>query len=194
VTKSKVVTVSIIVAAVLSGAVVGHFMTNEQTSAGSPKSTSPVRQFYLTKSAVPGGSALKACAAEYHMASFWEIMDVATLQYDTTLGATASDSGNGPPVEVPDSSGSYVHADGWVRTGGMAMTNGLNTGSSNCSGWTSASANDNGTVIGLNSLWQEESTGSGTMPIAPWWRATLSSNNVTPPQCSVPHGVWCASN
>lgn len=66
------------------------------------------RRFYVTQDAFRGEHALNACTAGFHMASLWEIFDVTTLKYDTQLGRTLPDSGEGPPAGQR----------GWIRTGG----------------------------------------------------------------------------
>src|SRR5512133_3687902 len=65
--------------------------------------------FYLTKTSHNGAEALTACAAGYHMASFWEIRDPSNLRYNTAYGYKTDDSGLGPPT-----------AGGWIRTGSAA--------------------------------------------------------------------------
>lgn len=65
------------------------------------------RRFYVTQDAFRGEHALNACTAGFHMASLWEIFDVTTLKYDTQLGRTLPDSGEGPPAGQR----------GWIRTG-----------------------------------------------------------------------------
>ena len=61
-------------------------------------SSAGMRQFYLTEAVVQGDQPITACAAGYHFASFWEIADPSNLKYNTTLGYTWSDSGQGPPA------------------------------------------------------------------------------------------------
>ncbi len=86
-----------------------------------------MRQYYLTKSIYYGNQANSAgvCAAGYHFASLWEIMQTATLSYNTTLGATLPDSGDGPPT-----------GNGWVRTGNVSVSS-TTAGAANCNNWTS---------------------------------------------------------
>ena len=99
------------------------------------------RSFYLTKDKFNGSHTLTACAEGYHMASFWEIVDVSNLRYDTTLGLTREDSGSGPPL-----------GDGWIRTGYFAST-ANDAGLGNCQAWTTDSASANGSTVTLNGLW-----------------------------------------
>lgn len=146
------------------------------------------RKFYLTQNEVTGDKPIAACAAGYHMASFWEVevMDVSSLQYDTTLGLTTTDSGAGPPVST------Y----GWVRTGGLKIgTEGPNVGTNNCAAWTSGSSNDFGSAVMLYTYWI---TGGPTDPKrlrnAPAWYAYTNGAGGLPPACSIPQHVWCMQN
>lgn len=82
----------------------GVFLLARTTEAGAAATknnglTSP-RQFYLTTSTFNGSQPLRACAAGYHFASFWEILDPSNLVYNTTLGYQNADSGFGPPTNV----------------------------------------------------------------------------------------------
>lgn len=116
------------------------FLTSEQqvSSAANPEmyqaTTTGKPYYYLTKRAYNGSQALTACAAGYHMASMWEIVDPSNLQYNSTLGFVRDDRGLGP----------VTGAIGWVRTGFSNDTS--NTpGRGNCNGWTSSAAGDYGT-------------------------------------------------
>lgn len=82
----------------------------------------PRRRFYLTSSEYNGDlrNEQDACAAGFHHASIWEIWDPSSLQYDTQLGLTLPDSGEGPPTEY-----------GWIRTGGDLSDPDLG----NCNAW-----------------------------------------------------------
>ena len=64
-----------------------------------------IRQYYLTKTTHNGTAALSACQKDYHMASLWEIFDPSALKYNTSLGYTKDDSGQGPPTSTPRSVG-----------------------------------------------------------------------------------------
>jgi hypothetical protein len=92
-----------------------------------------LRHYYQTKTVHDGAGALGACAAGYHMASLWEILDPSNFRYNTELGLTTGDSGQGPTVWP-----------GWVRTGTMADV-GAQPGEGNCYGWTEADSGANGT-------------------------------------------------
>ncbi|MFX1355393.1 MAG: hypothetical protein ACFFGP_15680, partial [Promethearchaeota archaeon] len=63
-----------------------------------PLTTSALmRQYYLTDTPTgfTGADADTACAAGYHMASLYEILDTSNLKYNTDLGQTREDSGEG---------------------------------------------------------------------------------------------------
>ena len=77
---------------------------------GNPLTRDTRKSYYVTKTSHDGSEALTACAEGYHMASLWEIFDTSNLRYDTQLGATAQDSGLGPPSISGLS-------EGWIRTG-----------------------------------------------------------------------------
>lgn len=110
-----------------------------------------------------------ACAAGYHMASLWEILNTTNLEYNTTLGFTYDDSGEGPPT--------CIH--GWVRTGyssGNANTEGLG----NCNNWTSANEADYGTVARLPCDWTQA-------PDVDVWQAWTQG-------CDSLSKVWCVAD
>src|SRR5438132_357918 len=52
------------------------------------------RRFYLTVGTFPGNKVLDACAHGYHMASRFELLDVALLRYDSRVGFTTDDAGS----------------------------------------------------------------------------------------------------
>ena len=66
-------------------------------------STAPIRGYYLTKGTITGSKVLTACASGYHFASIWEILNTSDLHYNTTLGRTNANSGNGPPAVATNS-------------------------------------------------------------------------------------------
>jgi hypothetical protein len=107
------------------------------------------------------------------MASLWEIFDTSNLRYNTQLGATAQDSGLGPPSISGLS-------EGWIRTGWSA-SNSETVGFGNCNAWTSASVDDSGTVVHLDFSW--DSTG---VRISPW--------NAFTTVCSSGPRVWCVQD
>ena len=83
----------------------GNSASASETEAVQAASTG-MRQFYLSLVLVDGSDALSTCAEGYHMASLWEIADPSNLAYNTALGCTKPDSGQGPPSSV-----SYVQPD-----------------------------------------------------------------------------------
>ena len=101
-----------------------------------------LRQYYLTESTYNGANASTVCAGGYHMASLWEILDPSNLKYNTDLGNTSGDSGQGPPAWM----------NGWVRTG-YGTTWSAPAGSANCLGWTTSEAAATGTVVRLSVDW-----------------------------------------
>jgi hypothetical protein len=130
------------------------------------------RHFYLTKASYIADAVTTACAAGYHMASLWEILDVSSLTYDYDHPAayTRADSGFGPP------SNWY----GWVRTG--QASSGVNVaGSGNCLNWSSVSATNYGTFVKLSITWETPPTEIF------YWDAASFACNMTGP-------VWCVGN
>jgi len=132
------------------------------------------RRYYLDYPNYTGDHALEACVAPgYHMASIWEIQDLADLVYDKSVGVNELDSGSGPPTAQP----------GWVRSGTGADA-------TNCGGWTlstgtgalaylpqlgtGAFTNDNGATDYVN------------LDVAPWKVGLFS--------CSEQIGVWCVED
>ncbi len=130
------------------------------------------RHVYLTNANYYPDQALTACASGYHMASFWEILDVSNLIYDYNHPAahTKDDSGNGPP--------SYWY--GWVRTG-YSSSNSSTTGTGNCNNWSSRSNSDSGVSVRLSRTWE---TAPGD--IGPWDATSFTCNYVGP--------VWCVGD
>ena len=101
------------------------------------------RGFYLSLATFQGDQARLACAPGYHFASLWEILDTSRLRYNTSLGKTAPDSGEGPPA---------APAIGWVLTGYSADAAG-EAGNANCDAWTSGSSGSLGTFVRLPNSW-----------------------------------------
>lgn len=125
-----------------------------------------MRQFYLGGGG-SGNSVSTSCAAGYHMASLWEIADPSNLKYNTTLGITQSDTGEGPPTSMI----------GFVRTG--YTSNGSTTaGRANCLGWTSGSVAHDGTTAQLPDNWT-----SGSQNIGVWQVSVMD--------CIPGARVWC---
>ncbi len=139
-----------------------------------PPGTCAPRRYYLTPTPHNGAQALTACAAGFHMASLWEIFDTSNLDYDTSLGATKTDSGDGPPSV----NGGFF---GWIRTGGFP-DNVFLPGEGNCFAWTSAEAEDEGTMVSLVESWAMDPT-----IVAPWFAQTVPCDN---PSIK----VWCVED
>jgi hypothetical protein len=132
------------------------------------------RKFYLTQGTFTGSQALTACADGYHMASLWEILDVTSLRYDTTLGLIAGDSGFGPPDGGPP---------GWIRTGSFSTGTVMIAGTANCLAWTSSNNSDVGTRVFLVNTWD---FGPGSTLTDPWQASTDFCDSNNP--------VWCVQD
>jgi hypothetical protein len=131
-----------------------------------------MRQYYLTSSyAYNGSQAEDACAAGYHMASLWEILDPSNLRYDTGLGDDRADSGMGPPTV----------SFGWVRTGHDNDV-GTNPGQANCDTWSSVSGMHNGTTVRLATDWSDPTQRDMFV-----WDAGIRACSDTAP-------VWCVAD
>jgi hypothetical protein len=130
------------------------------------------RHFYLTATNYHTNQPLTACAAGYHMASLWEILDVSDLTYDYQHPAAygRADSGFGPP------SNWY----GWIRTGYDSSAS-IATGMGNCKNWTSTLATDYGVGVKLSAAW---TTAPGSISS---WIGTSFTCDFTAP-------VWCVGD
>lgn len=132
------------------------------------------RQYYLTISdGYDGNDAPGACAAGYHMASLWELLDVSNMTYHSVLGYQIfpGDQGDGPPTDV----------DGWVRTGNAASIGPASPGVHNCAGYTFQDAGMSGTVVSLPNNWSAPGTLIGS------WSASTST-------CATSQRVWCVED
>jgi hypothetical protein len=137
-----------------------------------------MRRYYVTQTNHNGaeadgtdGNGAGVCASGYHFASLWEILDPSNLKYDTDLGLTVDDSGQGPP--------SYSVHWGWVRTGYYSSTSST-AGYGNCNVWTSSNNSHSGTCVCLPGDWQ---AGQG---IHVW--------EVTWAPCGFSFYVWCVED
>jgi hypothetical protein len=159
--------------ALLAAAVVAHVAWGESpaAAAGPPAAgaaSSDVRQYYLTKGTYSGAGANLRCAAGYHMASLWEILDPSNLQYNTTLGQTRDDSGEGPTT-----------FRGWVRTGYTSSIENT-AGRANCEAWTNG-VSGYGTTAALPNTWN-----AGWQDLHVWNVQTYACNDV--------NRVWCVED
>lgn len=134
-------------------------------------------RYYLTRNLFMGGdpsllekSGSGACAAGYHMASLWEILDPSALRYNPNLGFGNDDCGYGPPSYTP----------GWVRTGYSITDTSTIPGEANCGVWEKLEGY--GTVINLAEHWDDTSQ----QDIGFWDSAFRS--------CGNPARVWCVSD
>jgi len=127
-----------------------------------------MRQFYLSGDGSQGDSALAQCAAGYHMASLWEIADPTNLKYNTSLGQTAADSGQGPPSDIW----------GWERTGYQSDSS-SSAGQANCTVWDALGGS--GTVVQLFDVW---TIGGFDVDV---WKAVTAG-------CTLSRAVWCVED
>jgi hypothetical protein len=130
---------------------------------------SGTRQFYLTQSMHDGGTADGACEPGYHLASMWEVLDPSHLTYNTDLGLTDMDSGQGPPSDPA----------GWIRNGGS--TSGATAGYANCQGYTTNAPAEQGTTVWLDTTWD------GSAADLHVWEASTWS-------CGSTSRVWCVED
>jgi hypothetical protein len=134
----------------------------------------------VTKTNHDGAQAPTACATGFHMASLWEILDPSHLAYDTILGGTAPDSGEGPP-----SAGGGGNFFGWIRTGTSSHGFG-GPGSQNCKAYTSNVGGDLGTLIWPSQFWNN-SPANPTVENLGFWLAFDGT-------CSAARKVWCVED
>jgi hypothetical protein len=130
------------------------------------------RRFYVTAANHDGSQGLNVCAAGYHMASLWEMLDPTALDYASGVSGakTRADQGSGPVA------GWW----GWARTGNDAYTANI-AGRANCNLWTSVAPNDYGTVVRLAEVWTDSASA-----ISPWQAQTWNCGGTAP--------VWCVSD
>ena len=102
----------VLAAALLLAATLGILAWGQQEAVASspqaPASSAGMRQYYLTKDLYEGdeptgtdGNGAGVCAAGYHFASLWEILDTSNLKYNADLGLTADDSGQAAEPSAP---------------------------------------------------------------------------------------------
>lgn len=139
---------------------------------GSVLTSASLRKYYLANANAAGDVASSQCAAGFHMASLFELLNPSALTYDTTRGIVYADSGSGPPQEV-----------GWVRTGNASRNTNV-AGTGNCNAWSSADVADYGTSVFLPFIWavNPQTNVNGTQ-VGPWFAAART--------CNTPLPVWC---
>lgn len=143
--------------------------TSFASAQGELTTSSGMRQFYLARIGADGGAALTVCEEGYHMASLWEILDPSNLKYNTDLGVTRTDSGEGP-----------VTYWGWVRTGYVGSTSDV-PGRGNCNGWTTNVSDAYGTLVNLAQQWDPNYAN-----IHVWETGTIT--------CNITQGTWCVQD
>jgi len=167
--------VTLLALALLMAAFVGYLTWGQKEAAASgpqaPAAASTgMRQYYLTTDLHDGSEALTACASGYHFASLWEILDPSNLKYNTDLGYTWEDSGQGPPTST----------QGWVRTGFTSSTSNTE-GQANCNAWTSSESGHYGTRAFLPPSWT-----AAVQDIHVWTVWTFG--------CDFGFQVWCVED
>jgi hypothetical protein len=163
----------------LAALITNRAHANAPTSPSLASATFGVRQFYLTYSTYQAGAARTACAEGYHFASIWEIADPSALKYNTDLGRTGTDSGEGPPTQIWFFGGSSV-ARGWIRTG-YNVGSWDTVGQANCSGWGTSDGLAWGTAANLPSDWTSSEQDIGV------WNTEVRTCNTT-------LRVWCVQD
>jgi hypothetical protein len=130
-----------------------------------------MRQFYQTKdvyTAIEAG--VGVCADGYHFGSIWELLDPSNLEYNTFLGRTSDDSGQGPPSTDW----------GWVRTGNDSSSD-TTVGTGNCDNWTNNSISlGAGPQARLNPSWDTPGAFPGWAVENTW--------------CNFNRFVWCVED
>ena len=160
-TLKNLVVVTIAVALVL---VLGSLLTQRVSAVNKPI----LRAFYLTTTQHTGDQASIACAAGFHMASMWEVVDPSNLRYDDSLGFRNPNQ---------DSNGAPSGKSGWIATGTEPIAAGL-PGETNCSSWSSSSGELLGTAASLELVWNSTATA-----VSPWHAWTFT--------CNTRERVWC---
>lgn len=141
----------------------------------------PRRAFYLSQSQVAGDGPRQACAAGFHFASLFELLDVSHLRYaiEETDAFRRADSGSGPPTM----------RYGWIRTGSEGNPGLADPGFANCAeslsgpdlAWRVVSPSESGTIVRLQGVWNSTSSMLGWL--GPW-EASVAG-------CDTLQAVWC---
>jgi hypothetical protein len=133
------------------------------------------RRYYLTQnSGFFGNQATTACASGYHMAAMSELSDRG-LVYNTILGVTRADSGEGGPSI----------AQGWVRTGYISLGTSGSPEFTNCRAWTSSAGGDTGVVV-MQTVFPPAIGGTVLPSGSPWSAISVS--------CGSQYPVWCVED
>lgn len=93
------------------------------------------RRFYMTPARFNGAQASSACVAGFHLAAATELVQLASLEYDTTRGYTLPESGRGYTINVQ---GGW---NGWVLPG-------FGGGGGHCNLYSSSATNETGSAGG----------------------------------------------
>jgi hypothetical protein len=180
--------VALLVAGMLLAAFLGYLAWGQgEVAASAPQaplaSSTGMRQYYLTEDQYEGdepggtdGNGAGVCAAGYHFASMWELLAPSNLKYNTDLGYTRDDSGQGPPSATP----------GWVRTGNVSSSTSGTVGIDNCDNWSTNDPGGSGTPKGPQARFDSNWDTAGTFP---GW---VVENNVT--GCGSFTRVWCVED
>ncbi len=155
-------------------AIVGGQATGGNVCADGSCSARGIRRFYMTDSGHNGAQARSGCEAGFHMASMWEILDPAQLEYDLVRGRTRPDAGAGAL------SGSFA----WIRTGHIPDDAGP-AGMANCDAYTESGPGTKGTIAKLASDWN--TLGAADASRLPWWETRTTD-------CQVSFPVWCVED
>ena len=175
---------ALLMAGMLLAAFMGYLAWGQgEVAASAPQaplaSSTGMRQYYLTENQYEGdeptgtdGNGAGVCAAGYHFASMWELLNPSSLKYNATLGFTRDDGGQGPPSNVR----------GWVRTGNVSS--GTDTvGIGNCDNWTSNSySGPQGPQAKFDPDWDTPGT-------FPGWVVAHNASG-----CGNPTRVWCVED
>jgi hypothetical protein len=134
-----------------------------------PKNRPSGKSYYLSTTLHDGSEAPFACAAGYHMANIYEILDPTNIPYNQDLGVIQDDSGDGPPAVLK----------GWMRTGRNAVGSGT-PWEANCLAYQS----DDQGLLGTTSILAEENIGGSRN--GAWSGSTAACDETLP--------VWCVSD
>ena len=166
---------ALLAAGMLLAAFIGYLAWSQgEVSASAPQaplaSSTGMRQYYLTKltySTAEAGAGV--CADGYHFASMWEILDPSNLRYNTSLGLTEDDSGQGPPSNIW----------GFVRTGNVSSSDST-VGTGNCDNWTRVDDTKTAPQAQLDSSWDTAGDFQGWVVENTW--------------CDYNRWVWCVED